>query len=207
MVPQGTRSLQRVRVDFEPVTATPPILAGSLRRALGANSEAVVDGVREITASELPVAGYSLRVDFIPPGLYLADIRLGLRSIYDNPTVHVTAGMTEPIDVVFASDGGSVTGTAGTSDSPARWVTLVPANHRRGNLALYKSTAVAGGRFRIANIAPGEYKLFAWTKLLFGREDQDADFIAAFEQFGQPVLVTAGQMTRAQVETVSDPDE
>jgi hypothetical protein len=61
---------------------------------------------------------------------------------------------------------------------------------------LYKrALASVEGQFTISDVAPGEYKIFAWgdEKVLSGAEE-NAGFLARFENRGRAVTVRAGSV-------------
>jgi hypothetical protein len=96
----------------------------------------------------------------------------------------------KPLEIVIGIDGGSVAGTV--LKTPNASVVLVPNEPLRARLDLYKTAlADASGRFRIAGVAPGDYKVFAWSFAEAGAAF-DPDFLKRFEDRGSPVHVNAG---------------
>jgi hypothetical protein len=69
-------------------------------------------------------------------------------------------------------------------------VVLVPEVRQRTDL--YRTTITdPGGRFRLDRIAPGDYKVFAWTEV---EADAwfDAEFMRNYENRGQPIQLKEG---------------
>jgi hypothetical protein len=141
----------------------------------------------------LPEGAYALTFPATAPGFYVADIRQGARSIYDQGRITVGKDSAEPVEVVLAANGGSVSGTVEGADkasSPIR-VSLIPEGVRRENLLFYKRAAVTNGRFAFTDLPPGSYKLFAWEDLPTGA-DENAEFMRQYEQRGRAVTIRAG---------------
>lgn len=117
-------------------------------------------GMDSFTINELTPGSY--RLDISPNGpYYLKSATLAGRDISkEEIPISQSAG---PVEVVLSDDTGSVGGQVEDSDAkPAScWVMLLPADER----ALRQPRnfmSGADGRFTVANIAPGEYKVYAW---------------------------------------------
>jgi hypothetical protein len=64
---------------------------------------------------------------------------------------------------------------------------------------LYVSASTdAAGRFHLRTIAPGDYKLFAWEYVEPGAW-HDPQFLAPYEQFGEPIRINEGKNPEARV--------
>jgi hypothetical protein len=139
-----------------------------------------------------------------PANAYVADIRQGTTSVYDNGLLIGTQAVN-PLEVDIRTNGGSVDATVTGSDQrPAigKTVVLVPVASRRQNPSLYKvATTDAQGRAAFGNLAPGQYKLFAWDNVLPGAW-MNADFLSEFEERGAAVMVNAGARQSAQLKLI-----
>ena len=139
-----------------------------------------------------------------PANAYVADIRQGTTSVYDNGLL-IGTQTVNPLEVDIRTNGGSVDATVTGSDQrPAagKTVVLVPAASRRQNPSLYKVASTdAQGRMSFGNLAPGQYKLFAWDSVPTGAW-MNADFIGKFEERGTVVTVSAGARQSAQVKLI-----
>jgi len=126
---------------------------------------------------------------------YVADIRQGSKSIYEDGTIIVGADRPERVDVILARPAGMIQGVVQDATGKpfgSSLVVLIPEGRRRENPLLYKkATASADGQFTLQALAPGQYKIFAWENLPTGAE-RNGQFLARFEQFGRSVTVTAG---------------
>src|SRR5207247_2155302 len=125
-------------------------------------------------------------------------------SVFDSG-FDITSKVPPPLQIAVSSGAATVTGIVQTSiDNVPRkpvagaTIALVPEIRRRQNRALYLSaTTDATGRFTIHNIAPGDYKLFAWESIP-ATAFQNSGFVAKFEDQG--VVVHVGQNTAATVD-------
>ena len=124
----------------------------------------------------------------------MKSIRLGNDNLLDNG-FHATGPVQNSMDIVLASDGGSIMGLVTDEKSlflANATVALIPeSSDLRRRLDLYRSTTTDDqGNFRISTIPPGNYKLFAWD---FAPTDawQSSDFIRDYESSGQRVQVSA----------------
>jgi hypothetical protein len=134
---------------------------------------------------------YQLWLDELPAGGYLKSIRLGDTDIL-NGGLRLDRVPDAPIEVVVSLRAATIAGTAlHSAGTPATnvVVALVPDAPRRGRLDLYKNVFTDGaGRFRITNVAPGSYKVFAWTDAEDGAW-QNPQFIGRYEEAGKPIRV------------------
>jgi protocatechuate 3,4-dioxygenase beta subunit len=140
---------------------------------------------------DVPEGTYRVNVTPLPSGYYLKPsgegdaIDAGLR---------VGRNHAASVELTLSAGAGSVTGAVTKGDQPAASavVVLVPDAPRRGQPRLYRQAmADAGGRFNIASVPPGDYKLFAWEEIERGMY-LDQDFLQPFEDFGKSVRVEEG---------------
>jgi hypothetical protein len=140
----------------------------------------------------------------LPAGAYLADIRAGDTSVYDNG-LRVGGGSPGDIEILVNSSGGSLDGTVAGSDlKPAQGATavLVPPENRRQNAALYRvARSDTQGRFTMTSIVPGRYTLYAWESVPVGAY-QNAEFLAKFAGQGVAVVVQAGGISSVSVSAI-----
>jgi hypothetical protein len=143
----------------------------------------------------------------LPATAYLADIRQGSSSVYDDGLVVGSERLT-PVDVVVSTNAGSLEGNvSGAGDKPAAGnaVVLVPAENRRQNSALYTIVrSDAQGHFTMTRLAPGRYTLYAWENVPYGAY-QNAEFMSKYEGRGTSVVIEAG--ARATLNLKSIPDD
>jgi hypothetical protein len=131
---------------------------------------------------------------------------MGARSLYDTAALHITEEPLEPIEILMKPGGGSITGRVrGAENFPEVRVVLVPAERLRKNALLYKTATLTPERrsFNFANVAPGEYKMFAFSSLPPGAAEQDPQFIAEQEQEGTPITVADGSTLEVSPKLIS----
>lgn len=149
--------------------------------------------------------GESASVASLPATAYVADIRQGNISVYDNGLT-VNNEPVRTIEVLINSDGGSIEGAVtalGRKPASGSTVVLVPEENRRQNSALYKTArADEQGRFVLNTVAPGRYKLFAWDSVPPGAH-QNREFLATYEQRGVAVVVAPGARATAEIGLIS----
>jgi hypothetical protein len=128
------------------------------------------------------------RLDIFPPApWYVKSATLAGQDIMNTEvTISQTAG---PIEVLLRDDGGSIEGDV--VDAAGQPVAA-------GILLLRDTTRVAGsaaqtsGHFRLQNVAPGDYTIYAWDEPN-EVEYAEQDWMRRYSSGGIPVTVTAGQ--------------
>jgi hypothetical protein len=99
------------------------------------------------------------------------------------------------LEIVLASPGGIAQGVVRDKDGntiPDAVVALVPDAPRRNFAPHYRSVITdPNGGFEIHGIAPGTYRLFAWTELE-GAAYRNAEFMKEFEDKGMPITFEKG---------------
>ena len=222
LVHPGVDLKGRVTIDGQPPTAN------SIRVSLAPDDSATRVGETQISNIFGQIAQYPARIEqdgsftipFIPEGhyrvqatftsqaanSYIADIRQGAASIFDNGLT-VGREAVNPLEIVVNTNGGSIEGTVLGADRkpvPRTTIVMVPPTGRRQNSALYKFVQTdAQGHFSIAGVAPGSWKLFAWESIRPGAY-QNAEFIQKYEARGTNVVVTAGMQSNSNPTLIRD---
>lgn len=177
--------LETLRVNIRYIEDVPSLVS--------INSQQPVDPVTgEFTLKSVQEARFLPVIQTLPPDAFIADLRQGSRNAFGDGIQGGGKEAEEPIEIVVNTRGGMVQGTVHDSDSkPVRaGVVLIPDGLRRGASFLYKrSSADASGHFTIRGVAPGAYKIFAWTALPEGSAEENPDFIAPFDGRGTAVTV------------------
>lgn len=144
--------------------------------------------------------------DSLPPGHYTVDLpevtrdlTLYVKSIRAGTQDVLREGVTlqgserVDLDIVLASDGGKIEGV--TSDANDKiivgaTVVLIPIDPvLRARLDFTRDTVTdQSGHFEMKNVAPGEYKLFAWDDIEEGTWF-DPDVLKDYEARGERVTV------------------
>ncbi len=132
------------------------------------------------------------RISATVTGHYVKELRFDNQDAL-NSAVQVTddASAGPSIEVILSPNVAQIDGIV-TDDKvqrlPGVQVVLVQ-NQNRERADLFKAaTTDQAGRYNMRDIAPGDYKLFAW-EALDGSEFFDPDFLKQYEVFGKAVHV------------------
>jgi hypothetical protein len=150
----------------------------------------------------VPPQPYRLQISNVPAGKYVKSIRLGDREI-NSGEIDLTEHTSAALSLVLGADGGEVDGTVQNSSgqpAAATQVTLAPAEEYDARSDLLKQASTdASGNFQIKDVAPGEYKVFAWESDPEGGT-QNAEFRKPFES--KSAAVTVGPKEKASVQLI-----
>jgi len=168
----------------------------------------------------LPPMGYQVAVAYLetrdgfeipqerPAGLkklFVKSIRHGSADGLNG--IRLDAGTDAPLEIVLTTESGAldgVVGAPGRTSVGAATVVLVPATARR-RADLYKAVTSDGqGRFRFREIAPGDYKVFAFDDIDPGAW-QDFDFMKPHESRGVPIRIEGRGQHQVQVGVIPIP--
>jgi hypothetical protein len=111
-------------------------------------------------------------------------------------------GRTINTSIVRVSNESALDGIAVNEEvqfQPNVKVVLVPESSLRDQWGLYRDTTTdAAGRFRIAGLTPGNYKVFAWEDVQKGAW-QDPEFIRVYEDNGVAISIEEGSRATVRV--------
>ena len=139
----------------------------------------------------------------IPPALrnlYVKSIRMGDLDVL-NDRLHLESLPREPMVIVIGSNPGTLQGRVmNDRQQPAAGATVVLIHDDGLRYRVNEKTMLSdpSGQFEFQNVAPGNYKVFAWERVETGAW-QDPDFMRPFESRGVPVRVDEGGRVSAQV--------
>jgi protocatechuate 3,4-dioxygenase beta subunit len=138
-----------------------------------------------------------------PPGAYVKSIRLGTQDVlnakfYPQPGdsqrggLHVDGPVNQPLEIVLGIGTGLIEGVAldaKQQPAPYRTVALLPDIPLRHRFDLYRTTTSdTSGNFRLQNITPGSYKIFAFDQIAPGAWE-DVTLMQGYEGRGRPIVV------------------
>jgi hypothetical protein len=180
--------LNAIRLAFQSTERMPPALVSRI-------GTIAVDKEASFTAASVPQGHYAITVSGVPAPYYVADIRYGGVSVFDDG-IDIQPD-SKPLELIVASSGITVQGSVFNADrTPASnaTVVLVPPESRRKNAALYKTAKTdAQGRFVISSVAPGSYTAFAWDSNVIIGAWLNSDFLSKQVDQGKQVsAVPAG---------------
>jgi hypothetical protein len=170
-------------------TPIPPPAPGTAVPARLGNGQAAANGNFNLT---MTAGEFRVNVNGIPPGHYVKAIRAGTTDVLALG-LRAMGPLADPIEIVLASDGGSIRGAVfddrGVPYTNAT-VALIPETpDLRGRLDLYfNTTSDFEGTFQITAIPPGNYKLYSWSFAPIGSW-QTAEFLRNYESSGQVIRV------------------
>lgn len=133
---------------------------------------------------------YRLIPLFVPAPFYIKSAAMGGQDMLNGEfTVSQGAG---PIRIVLADDGGSIEGDVVNADGqPASGGVMAIRN---GRAVMMSST----GRFKLQNLAPGDYKVYAWDDP-FQVPYADDDWMKRYAGSGTDVTVASGQSVQVKL--------
>jgi hypothetical protein len=141
------------------------------------------------------------------PGHYVKELRYENADVL-NSTVEVSAGRSgDPTIEVVLSPGvaqidGIVTDDKNQPLMGAQAV-LIPDKNRHRTELFKAATTDQSGRFNMRDVAPGDYKLFAWESVdNFGYFEPS--FLAPYEQLGKTVRVDEGGKLTIETKVIPD---
>jgi len=130
----------------------------------------------------------------LPPllqNLYVKSIRMGDTDLLGE-RLSLSGQPQEPLSIVIGTGTGIIDGRSGQGAT----VVLVHDDGLRYRVNEKVATADSAGRFDFQNVAPGNYKLFAWERVDRGAWN-DPEFMRTYESRGVPVrLEEGGKITR-----------
>lgn len=139
----------------------------------------------------------------LPPGAYVKSIKLGTQDVlnakfYPEPGdsqrggLHIDGPVDRPLEIVLGIGTGTIEGTTvdeRQQPAPYRTVVLLPDVPLRHRFDLHRvTTSDTFGKFRLANVTPGSYKLFAFDRIDTGAWE-DAIVMQGYEGGGRPVRI------------------
>jgi hypothetical protein len=134
--------------------------------------------------------------------VYTKNITFDANDILNFPW-HLTGPTDGSIEIVRRAGLARLTGTATTArNEPAGGAHIVLLPVARFRSDLYKGvTADRNGRFTMIDIAPGEYRLFAFESLAAG-DEFNPDYMRVYEGQGYPIHIVESMANSRDIRTV-----
>ncbi len=186
-IPDAQRSgLRRLRLALQPKMAV--MIGGGAQGGMVRE-----DGTFSFTNVQPEL--YEIRIIGLPDGGYVRSIRMGDAQVLETGIDFTNGAAPAEIAVDIAMDAGEITGTVQNEKSePASSATvvLIPEGKRRELDFYYRvSNTDQNGAFKLRNIAPGEYRAFAFDSLESGSY-QDPEWLKPFESKGERISIKEG---------------
>ena len=150
---------------------------------------------------------YRMRLYNVPAGFYLKAIRLGSQEV-QRAGIDLSAGVATSgeLSVVLAQGAGSVEGLARDAKDEPRANTTVVLVRKEAWIGFAESirSATSGpdGKFQFAQLAPGEYELYAFEEIDNGAWF-DPEVLRAARDQSKTVRVEKGAVAAADVKAVA----
>ncbi len=154
---------------------------------------------------------YGILLGGLPDGFYIKSVRSG-QSEVTYSGVDLTSGASGQVEILVSPKAGVVSGVAQNSDTsqpaPGATAVLVPKEKERaGNFAFYQqATTDQHGGFTFKNVAPGDYKVYAWEDVESSAW-MDPEFMKPLEAKGESVTVGESAQASVQVNLISADSE
>lgn len=166
-----------------------------------------------------PPDDQALALEGVPPGRYwlrvstsrgyIASATMGSLDLLHQPFT-VSSGSSAAIEITMRDDGGELDGTIssaaqqnsapGSGSGPRAFVYCVPLPESAGQ---FQPLVVSeDGKFNAQMMAPGDYRILAFSVQQPNLPYRDADAMKAYESQGQVVHLSAGQKTTVQLQNV-----
>ena len=164
-----------------------------------ANVQVKTDGTFSLT--NVATMGYRVTVGGLPAGAYLIAGRYGGSDALNGPLQ--ISDQSLPLQLQIGFTPGRVDATVNDNrDQPFPGALCVLVPSARNRTELYKTaTTDQYGKCGFANIAPGDYKLFAWEDSPQGAY-QDALYLSRFEERGQAIRVDKSGSATMQIRVI-----
>jgi hypothetical protein len=138
--------------------------------------------------------------------LFIKAVRCGTADVTDSG-VDLTGGAGCDLAITLSANTAQIEGRvqdAGGKPVENAQVTLLPRSARRDDLFRQAFTDDTG-HFKMAGLAPGSYRLYAWEQVDTGAVRWDPDFLRPFENQGQNLQLSEGDKQTVDLKPIPKP--
>lgn len=196
------REMEGKKLSFESMRIQLYPVGGSFNFATGTTT---AEGVFKIENASPD--NYRFQASGLPPGLWIKAIGDGARDIL-NSGLDLSAGSSAPIEIVLGVGTGTLTGIVQDAKqqlAPGVMVSLLTDPMKEDRNDLNRSvTTDQNGKFNLANISPGDYKLYAWESFdLFN--SLDPELLKANETRAKKIKIQPNSQEQLQLTSIPPP--
>jgi hypothetical protein len=143
---------------------------------------------------DVPTGRYSVEVWPVNPNAYVQSLRCGTTDLLQEDLVVPTGKRLPPIEIVLRDDGAELTGTVrNTKADYSSGMLVVPQFAPRHA----RTGTISKGEFQFVNLAPGEYKVFAFDSSIWRLEYMNPEVLRQYAS--RAASVTVSTNGRAQI--------
>ncbi len=157
------------------------------------------------TLTDVLPGDYQIRVNLKSFKGYVKAAQFGAINAL-NPPFRIDGHSQGRLDVLISPNAGTLDGiVVDEKQQPVfdATVVLIPDPPRRERFDLYEVTGSnSSGHIHIDNIAPGDYRIFAWDDVP-AEAWQDADFMRLYEDRGKPVRISESGVENVELRLIS----
>ncbi|MBI5086969.1 MAG: carboxypeptidase regulatory-like domain-containing protein [Acidobacteria bacterium] len=149
---------------------------------------------------------YGVQVDGLPDGFYTKSIHAGEADVLYSG-VDLTSRAPAEVEILVSPKAGLVFGVVRNPDAnqpaPGATVVLVPNDKQRLAIPAFYHQAASDqrGRFNFKNVAPGDYKVYAWEDVE-STAWMDPEFMKPLESKGEAVTVAENAQATVQINLI-----
>jgi protocatechuate 3,4-dioxygenase beta subunit len=191
----------RFNLVAEPALIGFPVEVPGMPGAQGTLPSGAVLADGTFTFRNLGPREYRMSSTGLPPDWYIKSVRFGTVDPIST-LVSFAAAASEKFEVVLGVNGGRLEGRVVDATGrpvPSAMAVLVPELSKRGRRDLYRNAVSDdSGQFRFQNIAPGDYKVFAWEEIDLSSW-LDPEIVGPVESRGRPIHIPEGGRETAEV--------
>ena len=144
---------------------------------------------------------YFVSATGLPDGYFVKSIRLGKVNVREDGA-EFTQKLEQPLEIVLSAKAATIRGSV-TGAGAGVTIALVPQNKKLREQPEFYRTALTdrSGKFTLANLPLGEYKVFAWEDVESGAW-MDPDFLKPLEEQGTAITMREGVVADLELKAI-----